>query len=532
MDLEAHFAAIWRHRWLVLAASVLVAGLVYIGTSALQAVYQADAQLSVTAGQAAAGQGVQGAVPFLATTYQSLAKTSPVLADAAKRSGLHITEETADARTSVQTNSATGFLNIAATGPSAEDATALAMAMSNALIAAVNSQQQQALNQDTAPIQSEIAQIENQLSSSSIGSTQQANLQTQYQALVQALDNRIAQAPNRLNVVSPAHAGSSPVAPTPKRNSLLAFITALVVFAELSVGYELVSDRLSKAPRDDEIRSLTGLPVLARIPKDPGSDMVEAFRILRTSLLFMNEEGKTHTIAVVGSESKVGKSLVSINLAGSFASLGVQAALVDADMRRPAIASRLGMSDSPGLSEALNGADGAAAFKGWKTQSRFKVSVMPAGAPVPDPAALLTGRWSEWASRRLSEFDTVIVDTPPGSMFPDSLIVASGCDAAIIVIDARSTKRRPLLGLIDHMRERGVHPQGVVVNQVTQATHVGRYYSRARRPYRERRFREGSRVKAAQDDERTGVVPGGYWDRTTTPSSTTPPSGHEITRPS
>lgn len=474
MDLAAHFAAIWRHRWVVLVASVLVAIVVFAAFSLEAKVYEANAELSVSVGGGGSnGSSISQTLPFLASTYADLAQTRPVVADAARRSGLGISEQTAASRISVSTPGSIGFVELTATGPSLQDAVALDKGISDALVAAVQAQQQQILQ----PLEAQAQQLAAQIAALPANSARAATLQTQYQTLIQSIATAQAQAIS-LSVVSPAEGGSSPVSPKPKADAALAFVTALVVLAELSVGYELLSDRFSRTTRDDEIRRLTGLPVLARIPRAFGPELIEAFRTLRTSLLFVNGSSKTRTIAIVSSAPEVGKSFVSINLASSFADLGIHAALVDADMRRPAIASRLGLADSPGLSEALNGNDVAETLVGRRTDSGFNLFVMPAGAPVSDPAALLTGRLAEWVFPGLSGFDAVVVDTPADSVFPDASIIASRCDAAVIVIDASSTKRRSLKALLDHMREIGAHPQGVVVNRVPEPARLGRYYSR------------------------------------------------------
>ncbi len=480
MDLSTHFAAMWRHRWVVLGASVVVAVVVFIALSLEAKVYQANAELSVTAGQASNGQqAIQDAVPFLAQTYADLAQTRPVIANAARLSGLGISEQTAASRVSVQTPGSLGFLVLTATGPSPQAATALDKATSDALVSAVATQQTQDLQAQVANLQNEIQQLNSQTAALPATSTQRATLQAEVQQLEQSLASVLAQPQNRVDPVSPAQANSSPVAPQPKRYALLSFIASLVVLAELSVGYELLSDRFSRATRDDEIRRLTGLPVLARIPSAPGPELVEAFRTLRTSLLFMNGASKTHTVGIVSSAPDVGKSFVSINLSSTFADLGVHVALVDADMRRPVVASRLGIGDSPGLSEALNGGDVAETLVARRTEGGFNVFVMPAGAPAPDPAALLTGRLSEWVFPALSGFDAVVVDTPAETMFPDASIIAARCDASVVVIDANSTKRRSLKGLLEHLREVGAHPMGIVINRVSEPARVGRYYSRS-----------------------------------------------------
>lgn len=481
MDLRTHFAAMWRHKWVVLVLSVVAAGVTFGVLSGESKVYQATAQLNVIAGQAENGQQpLQDATPFLAQTYATLAQTRPVLADAARRSGLHINEDIASTRVSVLTPGGIGYLQVAAKGPTPQAATALDSAASQALVDAVNAQQQQALQTQVAPIQNELQQLGSQLSSLPSGSPQRSTLETQYQAVSQSLVTAELQPLNRVVVVSPAGAGASPVAPQPPRYAVLAFVTALVVLAELSVGYEAVSDRFSRTTSDEELQRLTGLPVLARIPRSSvGPDLVEAFRMLRTSLLFTNGAGKSSTVAIVSSAPEVGKSFVAINLAASLADLEIRAALVDGDMRRPVVARRLGIGDSPGLSEVLEGAEVRRSLVTFEIESGRDLFVMPAGAPSRDPAGLLTSHLVDELLAELKGFDAVIIDTPAESMCPDASVIAAHCDAAVLVIDATSTTRRSLRGLLDRLNHVGAHPIGIVVNRATETGRSGRYYTRA-----------------------------------------------------
>src|SRR5205814_2554607 len=133
---------------------------------------------------------------------------------------------------------------------------------------------------------------------------------------------------NQLNVISPARAGSSPISPTPLRDALLALLTAVVVTSELSVGIELLGDRFANDDQEEEVSRVTGLPILANVPRAGGPEVIEAFRTLRTNLLFMESGEQVKTIAVVSHESGSGKSFTSINLAMSIAELGIPTALV------------------------------------------------------------------------------------------------------------------------------------------------------------------------------------------------------------
>lgn len=477
MDLAAHFAAIWRHKWAVLVGSLAVAGATYGITSNQAKVYQASSELTVTVAQANTSQGIEDVTPFLAETYASLATTRPVLQAAVRNSGLNISESTAADRTAAQTPGSAGFIELTANGPSPQSATALGRGLSQALISAVKTQQQQALQNQTASIQAYVNQLGTQLQNPNLTAAQQTELQTQYQAEVQALAQTQAQALNGLSVVSPSHAGSGPVSPLPKRDAALAFVVALVVLAELSVGYELLSDRFSRSKRDEEITRLTGLPVLAQIPRGEGAALVEAFRTLRTSLLFTKETEDTQSIAVVSTAPQVGKSFISIHLADSFADLGVVTTLVDGDMRRPSVARELGIPNTPGLSDAMSDGRVVEHVVSHLNENGRPVLVLPAGSPVTDPAAWLTGKFGSVVLPAFEGSGAVVVDTPAEGLFPDASIIASRCDATVLAIDPKRTKRRSLKGLVDHMRQVGANPVGVVVNRADEtAAGARRYY--------------------------------------------------------
>lgn len=462
MDLLAHFRGMWRHKWAVLIGAVVVAVVVYAVLSVQPKVYQATAELSVTAnGQAA----IQDATPFLAATYAALAATRPVDAAAAHLSGLGVSAATVQDRISVQVSSTVGYLEVTATGPSPAAATALARGMSQALVAAVSAQQGQALEEQLTTINLEITHLGAQLSALSPTDPRRAAVQSEYQALIQSLTTDQLQPTNQISVVSPAQAGSSPKSPKPKTYALLGLVAALVVLAELSVVYEVTADRFSEKS-DEEISQLTGLPVLAHIPRGNGPELLESLRTLRTSLLFMDGSQKLHTLAVVSSAPGVGKSFVSTNLVQAFADLGLQVILVDGDMRRPAIDVRLKVNRSPGLSEILFGAqDMSAGLRSCQTPDGNSYSVLPAGAAVADPAGLLTSQLLDRAFNELASYDVVVVDTPADSRFPDASIIAASCDATLTVIDASHTKRRSLRVLLDHLERIRAKPIGIVINR-------------------------------------------------------------------
>ncbi len=399
---------------------MLIAGGVY-GFSATRAkTYRAQGQLNVIPGQSSTDQAPVGqeTTLFLANTYAQVGLTRPVIADAASRSHLGISEETAAKRLSVTASTQVGFVNVSSTGPSPDQATALARGEIEALTATIAAQQSSAVQASLAPVQQQIAAVANQLASLPSGSPAQAAVASQYQALVQSATAKQLAQSNQLNVVSPARADTAPVSPNPKRDALLAFVTALVLNAELAVGIELLSDRFSGEDLDEEISRVTGLPVLAHVPRAEGPNTLEAFRTLRTNLLFMDTTKELHSIAIVSPEPGTGKSFTSINLASSIAELGMPVALVDGDLRRPALNSRLGVAATPGLTEVLHGLEPAKALH--RVGSRSDLVALPAGAQTSDPAGLLGNQLRPRLLAASGMPNVKIIDTPAESLFPDA----------------------------------------------------------------------------------------------------------------
>ena len=479
MDLASHFAAMWRHKLVIIAGTFLITVVLYAVISVQPKVYEASAQLNVIAGAAATQQsGLQAASNFLAATYADLAQTQPVLTVAAKDSRLGIDEAEVETRVSVTPSATLGFLTISATGPSPEAATALDTATVTALINAVNTQQTQALDAELAPIRVQVVQLQTELNSLPSTATNRSDVEAQYQAVIQAETAQEVAPLNQINIVAPAQAGGSPVSPKPKSDALLGFLTALVVLAELSVLYEVATDRLSSVSLDAEIKKLTDLPVLAHISKDVGPGQLEAFRTLRTSLLFMDSADQIRTVAIVSSLPGAGKSFVSVNLAIALADLGLSVALVDGDMRRPVISDRLDVPRAPGLSEVLLGGELSTAIHYRQTYGGGNLLVLPAGSPVADPAGLLSSQLPSRVFSGLTNYQVVLVDTPAESLFPDTAVIASHCDAVIVVVDAGSAKRLSLKALLERLRQVQAKPFGVVVNRANVSTKGAEHYSR------------------------------------------------------
>ncbi|MDQ6785115.1 MAG: P-loop NTPase [Actinomycetota bacterium] len=460
---------------------MLVAAAVFAWFSNQPKVYQAQAQLSVTPAQVGSSSGTtQSDTLFLAATYAQLGTTSPVVGAAVRDARLHLDYLTAAKRLSVTASSNVAIISVTATGPSPGAAVALARSEADALTAAVTSEQEASVATQLKKVEGDIVGVSSQLAAAPPGSSQQTVLQAQLQALEQLVTNRQSQPLDALNVVGPARGAASPVSPRPARDAVLGLVTALVVASELAVLLEALSDRFPAERLEDEVIKASGLVVLAHIPNSEEAKAVEAFRKVRTSLLFMGDAERVRTVAVVGSEPGAGKSFLSIGLASAVAELGVCVVLVDGDMRRPVIHERLGVPRFPGLSDVLAGKDADEGLH--PLHDRTDLLVMPAGEEVADPSGLLARGLARRVIVPLSttlpaNTELLVLDTPPEALFPDALTIAAQCDATIVVVDARSGRRRSLRRTLDELRQVGATPLGIVLNRSSRGASNDAYYS-------------------------------------------------------
>lgn len=474
MDVAEHFRTILQNWWRILVVSVLIAATVYVVDASRAKQYGATAELQVTSGRAAVGQASSDDTNFLTATYATLGKSVPVVATAVAKSGLKISTTSARSRISVSQESNTGFLKVRATAESPRDAAALARGESTALTDAVINQQAAAKFDDLAQLSATIRNLQAQLNGLPANNPQVPAITQALTSATAAYFQRDAQPQNRIDVVSPAVASSTPVSPRPLRDSLLALAVAFVVVSELWVIIRALGDRFSTTDDSADIMKLAGLPVLARIPKGSDADTVEAFRILRTNLMFLEGAGKPRTLAVVSANADAGKTFVAIHLAESAAALDEKVVLIDADLRKPAVHERLGVARAPGLSAVLQGADIASTLRRNGTSPFLRI--LPSGAPVSDPSGVLGARAFRQVLDGLRAVRLVVVDTPPGALFADAMAVASQCDATIFVLDMKTSRKRAVRATIESLERGGANIVGIVVNRAATPRPTS-YYS-------------------------------------------------------
>jgi capsular exopolysaccharide synthesis family protein len=487
MGVTEHLRVIWRRKWRVLAVALLLAAIVYIRSDASPDTYRAEAVLAVTPGRVDAGPDVAAR---LARSAAVLAGTRTVLLRAIEDGKLQLGASAA--RDDVQARSTDdGFVIVEGDGDSPRRAEALAGAVANALVTTIQSGQEAVREDAVAPAADDLADLERQLGSRDLAADApiRAALLARYTELNRAVTEARLRPLDRAEVVSPARAAGEPVAPTPARDGLLTFAGALLAFSLLAVLVEVLSDRFSTERPAEEAVRVTGLPVLAEIPRTGGAEVVEAFRTLRTSLMFMSTSERLRTLAVVSVDPGAGKTSTALNLAREAAALEVPVVLIDGDLRRPILHERLQLPRSPGLSEALAGRADTTEI-GHLVGDGGWLRVVPSGAPVGDPSGLFGGRSFREALDNMTWAELVIVDTPAGGLFADALAIASQCDATLVVVDAQNSKRRPVRDLVESLRQVSAQPIGIVLNRTEPAPRPSYYEVKTPRSQKEPKARK------------------------------------------
>ncbi|UZD62015.1 polysaccharide biosynthesis tyrosine autokinase [Brevibacterium sp. JSBI002] len=216
---------------------------------------------------------------------------------------------------------------------------------------------------------------------------------------------------------------------------------------------------LGSLPMHSDSSSRTGLPALRQdTPYD------EAIRRLRTNLRFVRVEDSSNILAVTSSIPSEGKTSTCIELAVSLAQSGQRVALVDVDLRQPAVADRLGLENSAGLTTALVGAaDVHDLLQPWGQDELY---VLTAGDSVANPVELIESRAMAKLMAVLgNDFDTVLLDCPPVLPVTDGLLLAKSAGRIVHVVAVNQASRNELDEALQDLSVVDT-PLSLVVNKV------------------------------------------------------------------
>ncbi|WP_350431225.1 polysaccharide biosynthesis tyrosine autokinase [Shewanella sp. H8] len=269
----------------------------------------------------------------------------------------------------------------------------------------------------------------------------------------------------------------SPEKPKKKMIVILAFMASLGFAIVLVLALDSLNDTIKTSDDVEKILSQRSLGYVPKAKKGTSYEDInfafydtslplhaEAIRTIRTSLSLMAMGNKLSTIEVTSSTPNEGKTSTSMNIAFAYATME-KVLIIDADLRKSSLGMRFGLPTyQTGLANILSGTDSV--DNCIVKEVRPNVDVMPAGAVPLNPQELLSSsQFDELLTMLKTQYSKIIIDTPPVHAVSDALIIASLCDATVLVVKAGHTRSEAIKLTLAKLNQARAKVFGVVLNQ-------------------------------------------------------------------
>lgn len=279
----------------------------------------------------------------------------------------------------------------------------------------------------------------------------------------------------------------APVRPSVLKNGLLGAALGLLLGLLIAVATVLLDNTVHQQQDVEELLRLPFLGLLPRIAdeerervkalagynrnrdlyvvQNPKSAVAECARSVRTNLLFMGADRELNKLLLTSAGTSEGKTTTSIALAVTMAQAGNRVLLMDTDLRKPRLHRTFGVSGKVGITSLL--VDAAVKGEAIKKTEVVGLDFLPCGPLPPNPADLLhSERFAELLEELASEYDRVLLDSPPVGVVTDAAILSQLVDGALLVIQANQTTKESARRARRRLVDVDANIVGVVLNDV------------------------------------------------------------------
>lgn len=342
--------------------------------------------------------------------------------------------------------------------------------------------------------------------------SQLENLMARYiatnQRLSEKLEDAIIQVQSKSGGLKLVDAAQMPTEPIPRKD-IVFYLVAVIVGVSVGIGLSILREFMDDTVKTpDDVEKQLGLTLLGTIPhiapkkndlevkrtvvkgkkvqiknKYPelmiGGDaeesiVAEAYRSLRTNIVFSSPDKVIQTLLITSSGPGEGKSLTMANTALSFAQQGEPTLVIDTDLRRPVNHHLFGFDRGPGFGEMFAGTNTIEEV--CRTVEGTNLKVMTAGSYMPNPAELLGSKKMDTFLIELKKrFRYILFDTPPVIAVTDAAILATKLDGVVLVIRANKTSLSVTTRTLQALRNVNARILGCILNDVDITKGNGSY---------------------------------------------------------
>ena len=282
-----------------------------------------------------------------------------------------------------------------------------------------------------------------------------------------------------ITILEVAHPADIPSFPVRSKVLAMALIFGLITGGTGAFARDLMNHRINDV---DEVSRLISAPVLGIVPSmshrlslrersqsglhAPNSEAAEAFRTLRTAIVFSVPQEEARVIHVTSAFASGGKSTLVSNLGIAIAQAGQRVLILDGDLRKPVQHDIFQVQREVGLTTVLAGLGPLReAIVSCGIQN---LDLLPSGPGVPNPAELLSSnRLKQVLNKLRTRYDRILVDSPPVVPVADGSILAAVSNTTILVVRLGTARQKALLHAEEIVTRVGGHIMGCVINDAS-----------------------------------------------------------------